>query len=69
MQQTQFDCCNHENDARIWGLFGTNDTLAHYEPMFLQHYSHAFHFPGAHTPTDEETRLYYAPLAERLMRI
>lgn len=69
LQQTQFDCCSPENGARIWGLFGDNDRLAHYEPMFLQHYGRAFHFPGEHTPTAEETLLYYVPLAERLMEL
>ena len=55
--------------GRIWGLFGENDHLAHFEPLFLQHYTHACHFPGAHTPTAEEVREYYAPLAEKLCTI
>ena len=32
-----------------------------------QHYIHAYHFPGAHTPTAEEVREYYVPLVERLI--
>lgn len=52
---------------RIWGLFGENDHLAHFEPLFLQHYTHAYHFPGGHTPTAEEVREYYVPLVEKLM--
>ena len=55
-----------EMTDRIWGLFGENDHLAHFEPLFLQHYTHAYHFPGAHTPTAEEVREYYVPLVERL---
>ena len=43
------------------------DTLAHFEPLFLTHYSHSFHFPGAHTPTAPEVRTWYVPLAEQLL--
>ena len=48
-------------------LFGENDLLAHFEPLFLQHYVHAYHFPGAHTPTAKEVREYYVPLVEKLI--
>ena len=51
---------------RIWGLFGEQDTLAHFEPLFLQHYNRSFHFPGGHTPTAEEVRDWYVPLAEKM---
>ena len=43
--------------------------IAHYEPLFRQHYTQISHFPGGHTPTDEEVRTYYAPLAERLLTL
>ncbi len=66
VQAHQWDNCRPEMSGRIWGLFGENDHLAHFEPLFLQHYTHACHFPGAHTPTAEEVREYYAPLAEKL---
>ena len=68
VQATQFNHCSEKNRDRVWGIFGDSDTLAHYEPMFLQHYTHSFHFPGAHTPTAEETKVYYAPLVENLMK-
>ena len=67
VQATQFAHCSDSNRDRVWGIFGERDTLAHYEPMFLQHYVHSYHFPGAHTPTAEETKEYYAPLVERLL--
>ncbi len=66
IQAHQWDDCRPEITDRIWGLFGENDHLAHFEPLFLQHYTHAYHFPGAHTPTAEEVRKYYVPLVERL---
>ena len=66
-QAHQWDNSRPELSDCIWGLFGENDHLAHFEPLFLQHYTHAYHFPGGHTPTAEEVREYYAPLAEKLM--
>ncbi len=67
LQQHQWDDCRPANRERIWGIFGENDHLAHYEPLFLIHYKYAYHFPGGHTPTAEEVRTYYAPLAEKLL--
>ena len=63
----QFDYCNPYYTERIWGLFGEKDVVAHYEPVFLQHYSHSFHFPGNHTPSAEEVREWYVPLVERML--
>ena len=65
----QFDSCLPDYKDRIWGLFGENDTLAHFEPLFLEHYSHSFHFPGGHTPTAEEVRTWYVPLIEKLLSL
>lgn len=67
VQAHQWNASRPELSDRIWGLFGENDHLAHFEPLFLQHYTHAYHFPGGHTPTAEEVREYYVPLAEKLM--
>lgn len=67
MEAHQFDGCNPDYKAQIWGLFGENDTLAHFEPLFLQHYPNAYHFPGAHTPTTDEVRQWYVPLVEQLL--
>ena len=67
LEAIQFDSCHPDDRDRIWGLFGEKDTLAHFEPLFLEHYSHSFHFPGGHTPTADEVRLWYVPLIEKLM--
>ena len=69
METIQFDSCHPDFRDRIWGLFGEKDTLAHFEPLFLEHYNHSFHFPGGHTPTAEEVRAWYVPLAEKLLQI
>ena len=68
MEAHQFDHCRDDCRDRVWGLFGEHDTLAHFEPLFLEHYDRAFHFPGNHTPTAEEVREWYVPLIKRLLQ-
>ena len=51
LEATQFANCTPQFRDRVWGLFGEQDTLAHFEPLFLKYYSHSFHFPGGHTPS------------------
>ena len=67
MEAHQFDCCNPYYKDKVWGIFGEQDTLARFEPLFLEHYNRSFHFPGAHTPTAEEVKTWYVPLVENLM--
>ena len=67
VEATQFESCNPLYKDRIWGLFGEQDTLAHFEPLFLEHYERSFHFPGGHTPTADEVRTWYVPLAEKML--
>lgn len=69
MEAHQFDNCTPESRSRIWGIFGDNDMLAHFEPLFLEHYDMSNHFPGVHTPTAEEVQKYYIPLIRELLRI
>ena len=69
LEGIQFINCDPCYKDRIWGLFGERDTLAHFEPLFLKHYNHSFHFPGGHTPTAEEVRTWYVPLAEKMLRL
>ena len=67
LEATQFDNCNPQFRDQVWGLFGEQDTLAHFEPLFLEHYNRSFHFPGGHTPTADEVRTWYVPLAEKML--
>ena len=66
LEAQQFQYCTPESKERIWGLFGEQDTLAHFEPLFLEHYTHSYHFTGAHTPTEQEVKTWYVPLIEKL---
>ncbi len=67
MEAVQFNYCNPYYNDRVWGLFGEQDTLAHFEPLFLEHYNKTFHFPGGHTPTADEVRTWYIPLIEKML--
>ena len=67
LEAVQFNCCSPYYSDRVWGLFGEHDTLAHFSPLFLEHYNNAFHFPGGHTPTEQEVKTWYAPLAKRML--
>lgn len=67
LEKRQFDGCTAEGKDKVWGLFGEKDTLAHYEPLFLEHYTHSYHFPGGHTPTAEEVKMWYMSLIEKLL--
>ena len=66
LEAQQFQYCNPHSKERIWGMFGEQDTLAHFEPLFLEHYTHSYHFTGAHTPTEQEVKTWYVPLIEKL---
>ena len=67
LEAIQFAHCNPYYKNRVWGLFGEKDTLANFSPLFREHYSNAFHFPGGHTPTEQEVKTWYAPLATKIL--
>ena len=67
LEATQFDGCTAASAESVWGLFGEADTLAHFEPLFLEHYKNSFHFPGGHTPTAQETKEWYVPLVQKML--
>ncbi len=69
LEAHQFDHCPHAPQSPVWGLFGQQDTLAHFEPLFLEHYAVAYHFPGGHTPTADEVQQWYVPLVEQLLTL
>ncbi len=67
MEKHQFDYVPSYYKDKVWGLFGEQDTLARYEPLFLAHYNRSYHFPGGHTPTAGEVKEWYVPLIEKML--
>lgn len=51
------------------GLFGEKDTLAYFESDFRRYYDNAYHFPGDHTPTEEEVREWYVPRIKEIINL
>ena len=68
LEKHQFDNYNLDYKELIWGIFGEQDTLAHFEPLFSEYYANTYHFPGGHTPTAEEVHQYYVPLIEKMTK-
>lgn len=64
----QFDWYSPFYKNKIWGVFGDNDTIAHFEPEFRQYYDFTFHFPTGHTPTENDIIRYYIPLIQRMLK-
>jgi len=67
VEQVQFNYTNPYYKDKVWGIFGEQDTMAHFEPTFLEHYNNTYHFPGAHTPTADEVRTWHVPLIEKML--
>ena len=69
LQKEQFKNTSPYWKDKIWGIFGEQDTLAHYKPLFLKYYTNAYSFPGGHTPTAEEVKTWYVPLIEKMLML
>lgn len=69
LQKEQFKNVTPYWKDKIWGIFGEQDTLAHYKPLFLKYYTNAYSFPGGHTPTAEEVKTWYVPLIEKMLML
>ena len=69
LQKEQFKNVSPYWKDKIWGIFGEQDTLAHYKPLFLKYYTNAYSFPGGHTPTAEEVKTWYVPLIEKMLML
>lgn len=67
LEKVQFCYTNPYWKDKVWGIFGEQDTLAHYEPLFLEHYNNVYRFPGAHTPTVNEVKTWHTPLVEEML--
>ena len=67
LQKEQFKNITPYWKDKIWGIFGKQDALAHYKPLFMKYYTNAYSFPGGHTPTAEEVKTWYVPLIEKML--
>ena len=52
VSERRFASVNDEEQHRVWGLFGDQDTLVHTWDLFCEHYTQAAHFHGEHRMDD-----------------
>ena len=67
LEAHQWDNWNLSMRKLCVGLFGENDTLAHFESDFCNHYENVYHFHGDHTPTENEVREWYVPRVKYIL--
>ena len=66
MENHQFDHYDEDNRSRVWGMFGTQDTLAHFKRLFLKYYDTAIDYNGPHTMTADNVIHDLAPAIRRM---
>lgn len=67
MERHQFDCYDEFNRQRVWGMFGSRDTIAHFRDLFCKYYSTATDYNGPHTMTADNVRLDLVPLILKML--
>ncbi|MCC8175155.1 MAG: hypothetical protein LUC85_03285 [Bacteroidales bacterium] len=69
MKERQFDRYDSANKPYVYGLFGKNDTLAHFRPIYEKYYSNAKEFDGGHTMTADNVRHTLVPLIKEILHL
>ncbi len=69
METVQFADYTPRHKRYVYGLFNTQDTLAHFRPVYDRFYVHAMEFDGGHTMTSENVKEVLAPLARKVLRL
>jgi predicted esterase YcpF (UPF0227 family) len=67
MEKEQFNSYNPSNKDKVWGLFGTQDTLAHYKDTFNKYYNVSRSFEGGHTMPPDNVRTYLTPTIKEML--
>lgn len=67
MQRHQFDCYDEFNRYRVWGMFGSKDTLAHFRDEFVEYYPTAIDYDGPHTMTATNVRQDLIPAIRAML--
>lgn len=69
LEAHQWDNWNPSMRNLCVGLFGEKDTLAHFESEIREHYDGIYHFPGDHTPTEEEVMGCFVPRVKCILGV
>lgn len=68
MEQHQFDCYDEFNRTRVWGMFGSMDSLAHFRPIFDKYYQVSHDFDGPHTMTADNVINDLVPVIKVMLK-
>ena len=66
IEQRQFANYSPDNKPHVIGLFGSQDTLAHFRQTFETYYSNAREFEGGHTMSAANVRHDLVPLIKEI---
>lgn len=69
METVQFADYTPRHKRYVYGLFGTQDTLAQFRHVYDRFYVHAKDFDGGHTMTAENVKKVLAPLVRKVLRL
>lgn len=67
MEEHQFDCYDEFNRDRVWGMFGSQDTLAHFRDLIVKYYPKTIDFDGPHTMTADNVRHGLVPVVKSML--
>lgn len=68
IEERQFVSYTPENKLYVYGLFGKQDTLAHFRSTYDSLYTNACEFDGGHTMNAENVRRDFVPLIKKLLQ-
>ena len=66
IEERQFVSYTPENKPFVYGLFGKQDTLAHFRSIYDSLYTNAYEFDGGHTMTAENVRRDLVPFIKEI---
>lgn len=67
MQSEQFDCYDEYSRDRVVGMFGSQDTLAHFRYVFTGYYDRPIDYDGPHTMTADNIRNDLVPAVKSML--
>lgn len=68
MERHQLDCYDGFNRTRVWGMFGSMDTIAHFRPLFEKYYQVSLDFDGPHTMTADNVINELVPVIRKMLK-
>ena len=67
MERCQFDCYDPFYRDKVWGFYGSQDTIAKTRDEFQEYYSMVFDYDGPHTMTPENVKISLIPRIKEII--